>query len=64
MQIAAETELQKSKKFSTNKFFIASPEFKDELRTRKFIIDLLPQAIAEDKIQIYYQPQYDIQNYQ
>jgi diguanylate cyclase (GGDEF)-like protein len=64
MQIAAETELQKSKKFSTNKFFIASPEFKDELRTRKFIIDLLPQAIAEDKIQIYYQPQYDIQNNQ
>ena len=62
MEIAAVTELKKSKKHSVNKYNIALPELKDELLTRKLIIDALPKAIALDQIQVYYQPQYDIHN--
>lgn len=64
MQIAAETEKQKAKKYSVNKYYIASPEPQYEFLTRKLIIDALPQAIALHKIQVYYQPQYDINNHQ
>jgi len=60
MDIAAETEKQKSKKYSINKYYIAPPEPTSELLIKKLIIDELPQAIAQHKIQVYYQPQYDI----
>jgi diguanylate cyclase (GGDEF)-like protein len=60
MDIAAETEKQKAKKYSINKYYIATPEPTNELLTKKLIIDALPQAIAQHKIQVHYQPQYDI----
>lgn len=62
MQIAAEAEKQKSKKYSINKFFIASPEATSGFLRRKLIIEALPQAIAMHQIQVYYQPQYDIKS--
>jgi EAL domain-containing protein (putative c-di-GMP-specific phosphodiesterase class I) len=60
MDIAAETEKQKSKKYSINKYYIATSDPTRELLTKKLIIDALPQAISQHKIQVYYQPQYDI----
>lgn len=60
MGIAAETAMLKSHKFSINKFNIASLSDTDELITRKLIIDALPQSITQNKIQVHYQPQYDI----
>jgi len=62
MGIAAETAMSKSHKFSINKFNIASLSDTDELITRKLIIDALPQSIIQNKIQVYYQPQYDIKD--
>lgn len=64
MEIAAETEMKKAKKYSINKYYIALPEIKGELLTRKLIIEALPQAIVKDQIQVYYQPQYDIHSHQ
>jgi len=60
MELAAETVLKKAKKFSTNEYFIALPDTKNEFLTRKLIIDALPEAISRNIIQVYYQPQYDI----
>jgi len=64
MQIAAETEKQKAKKYSINKYYIAPSEPQAEFLTRKLIIEALPQAIALHQIQVYYQPQYDINSHQ
>lgn len=60
MELAAETVLKKAKRFSTNEYFIALPDTKNEFLTRKLIIDALPEAISRNFIQLYYQPQYDI----
>jgi diguanylate cyclase (GGDEF)-like protein len=60
MELAAETVLKKAKTFSTNEYFIALPDTKNEFLTRKLIIDALPEAISRNFIQLYYQPQYDI----
>jgi len=60
MQISAETEMQKAKKYSTNKYYIALPEVQDKLLLRKLIIDCLPQAMTSNIINVYYQPQYTI----
>ena len=60
MQIAAETEKQKARRYSINKYYIAPPVPTDELLNKKLITDALPLAIAQDKIQLHYQPQYDI----
>jgi len=62
MDIAAETEKEKAKKYSINKYFIASPEPADELLTRKLIIEALPEAIIKHQIEVHYQPQYDIKS--
>ncbi|WP_298941752.1 GGDEF domain-containing phosphodiesterase [uncultured Psychromonas sp.] len=60
MEIAAETEKEKSKKYSINKFFIASSEPAAELLTRKLIIEALPEAIMKNQIEVHYQPQFDM----
>ncbi|WP_413692926.1 diguanylate cyclase [Psychromonas sp. KJ10-2] len=60
MQIAAETEKQKAKKYSINNYFIASPEPKEDFLRYKLIIESLPQAMSEEVIEVHYQPQYDM----
>lgn len=60
MQIAAETVKQKAKKYSINNYFIASPEPKADFLRHKLIIEAFPQAMANDIIDIHYQPQYDM----
>ena len=62
MDIAAETEKEKAKKYSINKYFIASAEPAEELLTRKLIIEALPEAIIKHQIQVHYQPQYDMKS--
>lgn len=60
MQIAAESETQKSKKYSINTYSIASSDPQSDFLTRKLIIEALPQAMIQSDIKIHYQPQYDI----
>lgn len=62
MEIAAETEKSKAKKYSINKYFIASSDPAEELLTRKLIIEALPEAIIKNQIEVYYQPQYDMKS--
>ncbi|GAB3533935.1 putative bifunctional diguanylate cyclase/phosphodiesterase [Photobacterium alginatilyticum] len=62
MEVAAEIAMREAKKFSTSKYCLATEQTKDDLVFKKLIIEELPQAIEQNQIKIYFQPQYDLSN--
>jgi len=58
MEIATETAMHQSAKYSTSKFIFATGKVTDKLLTKKLIIDEMPDAITQQRIQMHYQPQY------
>jgi diguanylate cyclase (GGDEF)-like protein len=62
MEIAGETAMRESERYSISHYCFAKPELKPQLMTDKLIIDELPNAIAQCLIKIHYQPQYDLSN--
>ena len=62
MEIAAETAMCQAKKHSVSKYCFSTTLITDDLLSKKLIIDELPHAIEQNKINIHYQPQYDLSN--
>lgn len=62
MEIAGETAMRESERYSSSYYCFSKPELKPKLMTDKLIIDEFPNAIAECLIKIHYQPQYDLSN--
>ncbi|MCG7588601.1 bifunctional diguanylate cyclase/phosphodiesterase, partial [Photobacterium sp. OFAV2-7] len=60
MEVATEIAMREAKKFSTSKYCLATEQTKDDLVFKKLIIEELPQAIEQNQIKIYFQPQYDL----
>jgi diguanylate cyclase (GGDEF)-like protein len=58
MEIATETAMHQSSRFSTSKFIFATSKITGKLLTKKWIIDEMPHAIANEHIKMHYQPQY------
>lgn len=62
IEIAAETAMLQAKKYSESKYHFSTSETLVDMLSHKLIIDALPTAIEQDKIQIFYQPQYEIKS--
>lgn len=62
MEVATETAMREAQKYSVSKYCIATEQIKDDLVFKKLIIEELPQAIEQNQIKIYFQPQYDLSN--
>jgi diguanylate cyclase (GGDEF)-like protein len=60
MEIAAETAMIQAKKYSVSRYCLSTTQTIDDLLSKKLIIDELPYAIEQNKINIHYQPQYEI----
>ena len=60
VEIAAETAMLEAKKYSESKYQFSTSQTLGDILSHKLIIDALPSAIENDKIEIHYQPQYEI----
>lgn len=60
MEIAAEIAMIQAQKYSVSKYCLSTTQIIDDLLSKKLIIDELPHAIEQNKINIHYQPQYEI----
>ncbi|WP_394131959.1 putative bifunctional diguanylate cyclase/phosphodiesterase [Shewanella maritima] len=64
MEVAAETAIENAKKQSVSSFVLADEKMANSLMAQKLIIDEFPNALAEQQIEVHYQPQYDLQTHQ
>lgn len=62
IEIAGETAMLQAKKYSESKYHFSTSQTLVDMLSHKLIIDALPSAIEQNKIQIYYQPQYEIKS--
>ncbi|MFT5676101.1 MAG: diguanylate cyclase (GGDEF)-like protein [Paraglaciecola sp.] len=62
MEIAAETAMREAQKCSYSSYCFATDQITADLLANKLIIDELPHAIEQHQFNIYYEPQYDLNN--
>ncbi|WP_413283491.1 putative bifunctional diguanylate cyclase/phosphodiesterase [Vibrio sp. MA40-2] len=60
IEIAAETAMLQAKKYSTSRYHFSTSKTLGDILSHKLIIDALPSAIEQNIIDIYFQPQYEI----
>lgn len=62
MEVAAETAMASAQKQSTTGYQFANLKVIQSLLSNKFIIDEFPSAMAQNQIEVFYQPQYKIKH--
>lgn len=60
MEIAAETAMLEAKKYSASRYCFSTSKRSIDILSHKLIIDEFPNAIEYNKINIYFQPQYEL----